>query len=158
MGLNCLIWVFLGSGFKHLLPHLKSTLWNLCNCLVSQRTKKTFKLVPETPFSKWIWKNYCHIWNQHPQTCWNAKVLCKKTLILGHRVLYFGRTFRPELKKKLLPYLRSIPSNLLKWKVWCLKKVKFGIKLDWYLKKHIWNQHLQIYEKLIFNQCSIFFE
>ena len=63
-------------------------------------------------FCAGIWKWYCHIWNQHSPICLIAKFCVKikmprlwtKNAVLG---VFLCKNF-----KKLLSYLKSVPSNL----------------------------------------------
>ena len=78
---NVLFGHFWDRRLKILLPYLKPALPNLSVCKTSQ--KKSLNLRPKMPylgiFGKkcLIWaflgknceKNYCYIWNQHPQMC-----------------------------------------------------------------------------------------
>ena len=49
-----------------------------------------------------IWKNYCHIWNQPPQICHNARFHVKqknfeletKNVLLGHNLKSYGGSLR----------------------------------------------------------------
>ena len=50
LGPKYLMWVFLGQNFKRLLPYLKSTSSNLCNCKALCKNKISS-----------IWDQKCHI-------------------------------------------------------------------------------------------------
>ena len=60
------------------MSYLKSALWNLSNCKIpTPRQKKCLDLGPKTPylgtFRLEFEKNYCLVWNQHPQICLSTK-------------------------------------------------------------------------------------
>ena len=98
-------WVFLGYNFKKLLSYLKSATSNLSNCKISRKKQNCLNLGPKMPY--WVFlikialfgcfrariflKNYCHIWNQHPQICIFAK-FCEKTKMpkFGTKNALFG--------------------------------------------------------------------
>ena len=58
-------------------------------------------------FGQKFWKNYCHIWNPHPQICLIAK-FCRKAIMpkFGNKNALFGY-FWAKILKKLLSYLKS---------------------------------------------------
>ena len=109
---------FSGKNFKKLLSNLKSALSNLSTCKIS-RKKQMSKFGTKNAllwyFWARIWKNYCHIWNQHlwiilitkfRKRASIPKFQTKKWLIwvlLGYNL------------KKLLSYLKLAISNLSKW-------------------------------------------
>ena len=64
-----------------------------------------------------VLKNYCHIWNQHPQICLFAKFhkKNKKCLNLEPKMSDLC-TFRQE-SEAILSYLKSAPSNLSNCKI-----------------------------------------
>ena len=78
-------------------------------------------------FGAGTWKQYCHIWNQHPRICLIAKSGEEtKMLKFGTKDALFGN-FWPkmldldilglEFKKKLLSYMKSAPLNLSNCKI-----------------------------------------
>ena len=152
--LGCLIWIFLGLNFKKLLLCLKPVLSNLSKSKVFCK-KKFFKL-PQLAalglqFKKlWILESRSFIRN-------------KKSLNFGLKMTFLV-SFRSQLQVKLLPYLKSAPSNFPVCKVMLNKKpLKFGTKIAlfryfwagiWKTHCHVWNQLLRIYQKYIFNQYS----
>ena len=141
-----------------------------------------------------ISKNCCYVWNQCSQICRNLKffvnkkffklpqlaalglqfkklwILESRSFIRNKKSLNFGLkmtflvSFRSELQVKLLPYLKSAPSNFPACKVMLNKKtLKLGTKIAlfryfwagiWKTHCHVWNRLLQIYQKYIFNQYS----
>ena len=70
---KCLIWVFLSFNFRKLFPYLVSATWNLSKrkVLWKKKKKKSLKLVKKIPdlsiFELYLWKYFCHMWNQHTQ-------------------------------------------------------------------------------------------
>ena len=89
-----------------LLSYLKSAPSNVSICKISQKKQKCLNLGPKMPYLgifdqkclTWVFlgmnlkKNYCHIWNQHPQMCLFAKFhkKTKKCLNVGPKVPYLG--------------------------------------------------------------------
>ena len=56
------------------MSHLKSAPSNLCNCKILQKNKNAWNWNQKCfiwVFLCYNFKNYCHIWNQHPQICQN---------------------------------------------------------------------------------------
>ena len=115
-----LIWVFLGNNFKKTIVIFEiSTLKfvYLQNFTKKQKkpnfgTKKAWFMY----FLAGIWKQYCHIWNQHAQLFLTAKFREKKCLNLGPKMPYlviFGQWFW----KIVLSYFKSAPSNLFNCKI-----------------------------------------
>ena len=120
--LNVLDW-----NLKKLISFLKTTPSNLSKYHKSSKTTTitaTTKNRTKIPLFGYFWagilKNYCHIWNQHPQICQLAKFREKTKMpkfgtknvlfvIFNQECLiwvFFCYTF-----KKLLWYLKSAPSN-----------------------------------------------
>ena len=71
-----------GQEFKKiLLSYLKPTPSNLSICKISEKKQKCLNLGQKILDLGIFWartlKNYCHIWNQHPQICLSAKTLWK---------------------------------------------------------------------------------
>ena len=56
----------------------------------------------QNPLFEYFWtrslKNYCHIWNQHPQICLTAKFCEKKCLNLGQKNVLFAYFWAKILK------------------------------------------------------------
>ena len=113
-----------------------------------------------------ISKNYCHIWNQHPQVCQIAKFREKtklpkfvtKNALFGY---FWGRILKnyyhiwnqhPEVCLLAKFYDKT---KMLKCGT---KNVLFGYFWGRTLEKycHIWNQHPQICQKKIFGIGSAF--
>ena len=115
--------MFLGSNFEKPLSYLKSTPSNLPYCKVwCKKTPLKFGTanVWFGYFWAWIWKYYCHIWNQHILLSYlkSAPRIC---LIAKFRI----KTKMPKFRTKnaLFVYFWTVI-----WKNYC----------------HIWNQHLRI--------------
>ena len=102
---KCVIWVFLtekalfGHFWKRtlnkLLSDLKSGPSNLCIWKISQKKTKMPKLEIKNPwfmnFCARIWKQFCHISNQHPRTCLTAKFRANtKMLKFAPKNAFFG--------------------------------------------------------------------
>ena len=99
----------LGCNFEKFRVKIKTLKFETKNVLLSIFTLK-------------IWKNDCHIWNQHPRIYRNAKKLCetKKKTNFGPKLPYFG--ILGCKFDKVLSYLKSASSNLHKCKVsWKIK-------------------------------------
>ena len=119
-----LIWVFLGKNFKKILSYLKSASSNLSYWKILQKKTKMLKFGTTNALFGCLWpnilKNYCHIWNQHPQIAVIAKFLeIMKMAKFGTKNALF-RYFWARIFKKILPFLKSAPSNLsickISWK------------------------------------------
>ena len=67
-----LIWIFYGWNLKRIFSYLKWALSNLHNCKISLKNKMSIYWTNSALFG-YLWaeilKQYCHIWNQHPQVC-----------------------------------------------------------------------------------------
>ena len=81
---KCLILVFLGHNFK--------------------KAAVIFEISTKIPyldiFGQELWKNYCHIWNLHPQICLFVK-LHEKTKLpkIGSKNAWFGYFYAPVWKQ-----------------------------------------------------------
>ena len=113
------------------MSYLKSTPWNLFKCKVSCKTKN-LNLGSKMPYSGYfsagIWRNYCHIWRQQ----WFATFRTIKNFthhnikkIHTKNYLFVISVFLDWNFEKLLPYLKSAPSNFWKYKVSCKNKNAF---------------------------------
>ena len=97
------------------IPRLESTGSNFRNRKVS--CKKNLKAQDQNcliwVFQGEVWKNCCHIWNQHPRACQNAKfhVNREKIEFGTKKVLLLNWNL-----KKLLSYLKSAPLTMSKFK------------------------------------------
>ena len=94
-----------GQEFKKiLLSYLKPTPSNLSICKISEKKTKILNLGPKMLDLGIFWartlKNYCHIWNQHPQSYLFAK-FCEKTKMpkFGTKYTWFGYYWARSLKK-----------------------------------------------------------
>ena len=114
----------------------------------------------------WKVKHWC-IWNQHPQFIPKAEFPAKiKILKFRTNNTYLGK-FELKLKKKLLSYLKSAPSNSSNRKLWYKNKNSliwnhnallgyFGLKF-WKSCCRIWNQDPQICLTAMFGTKIKFF-
>ena len=64
-----------------------------------------------------IFKNYCHIWNCHPQICQIAKFRAQNSLNLGRKMLYLGIFRLTFYLTNYCDILKSAPSNLYDSKI-----------------------------------------
>ena len=92
---KCLICVFLGWHLKIILSYLKSAPSNFVNYKISWKNRNRLNRGPKNALFGYFWtrtfKNYCHIWNQHPRICLVAK-FCEKTKLpkSGTKNILFG--------------------------------------------------------------------
>ena len=97
-----------------------------------------------------IWKQYCHVWNQHPRICLTEKI-CKKTDIrkFGTKNAWLGYFWATILKKyydiwNQHPWIWLIAKyfKIMKMPKFGTKKALFGCSWGRILKRycHIWNQ------------------
>ena len=81
---------FLGWNLKKIFSYLKSAPSNLSNDKIF-RKRKMRKSGPKKAVFGYFWarifKNYCHIYYQHPQICLIATFFQKKTQILVQKCL-----------------------------------------------------------------------
>ena len=101
---KCQICLFWGSNLNILFSDTKSRASNLSNCKISKIMKIPKFGNKNASFGYFwtrIWKNYYHIWNQHPLS--NCKISQKKhkCLNLGPKTPYLG-TFGLEFEKTIV--------------------------------------------------------
>ena len=101
-----------------------------------------------------IWKNYCHIWNQHPRICLMTKFRKKnqKCLNLGPKMPYLG-IFGLESEKKYCHIWNQQRPRIFLMAKFCkkIKMPKFGTKnaLFRYFWTRIWESHCHIWNQQI---------
>ena len=128
-GQKCLILVFLGHNFK--------------------KAAVIFEISTKMPyldiFGQEFWKNYCHIWNLHPQIClFLTSRKNKITEIWEQKCLIW--VFLCSSLKAILPYLKSAPSN------------SPNCKISWKNKNaSIWDQKCLIWVFLTKNALFMYF-
>ena len=119
---KCLIWVFLDHNFK-----ITIVIFEISNpwiCLIAKYSQ--IMKIPKFWDQKClIWarilKNFCHIWNQHPQICLFVSFQEKTKLPkFGTKNAWFGY-FWVGIWKKLLSYLKSAPLNLSKMSLYLIQ-------------------------------------
>ena len=96
----------------------------------------------------WFWslslKNYCHIWNQHPQICQFAKFRDKTMMSrFGTKNALFGY-FWARIFKKMLSYLKQHPRICLIGKS-CKKKksLNLGTQIPYFIFGYFWARILK---------------
>ena len=99
-------------------------------------------------------KNYCHIWNQHPQNCLIANFAKKQKCLNLGRKMWDSGIFVLEFEKKYYHICNQHPQiGLIAKYHEIMKMSKFGAKkplFGYFWARisntycHIWNQHLQI--------------
>ena len=116
---NCLIWVFLRCLLKPILSYLKSAPSNLFNFKFSSKIKIS-KLGTKNALFGYFWarifKNYCHIWNQHPRSCLIGN-FCENQKCLNLDQKCFIWVFLGKNLKTTLSYLELASSSLSNCKI-----------------------------------------
>ena len=118
---SALFWVFLGKNFKKTIVIFEMTTLKFVYLQNFTEKQKCQNLGPKVSdfgiFSAGVWKQYCHIWNQHPRICLIAKI-CGKTKMpkCGTQNASVGY-FWARILKILLSYLKSAPSNFSNCKI-----------------------------------------
>ena len=133
---KCFIWVFLPCDLKtKLLSFLKLTISDSSKYEVSIKIKKLSIQVQKCLIWVFLCCNLKKLWsylNQHSQIDQNTKFQAKqKSFTFGTKNAIFeslyATVFFPNLKRKLLLYLKSAPSNLSKFKFCAkVKYLEFG--------------------------------
>ena len=105
---------------KIILSYLKSVPSNLSSCKFCARTEMS-KYGTKHPLFGYFWsgilKNYCHILYRRCQIYAIAKFNKKNILNFEPKIFYLG--VLGSSFEKLLPYLKSVPSNLFDCKISC---------------------------------------
>ena len=73
---KCLIWVFLGKIFRKTIVIFEISTLKFVYLQYFTKKQKCLNLDQNAWFGYFwagIWKQYCHIWNQHPRICLVAK-------------------------------------------------------------------------------------
>ena len=123
---ECVIWVFLGKNVLKNYCHIWNQHPQICLFAKFHAKRKMPKFGTKNALFGYFWarilKNYCHIWNQHLRISLIAK-FCEETKMFKigtknalfwyfwPKVPYFGY-FWARILKKLLSYLKWLPSNL----------------------------------------------
>ena len=133
---------------------LDFTTFNLSKCNIS--CKKSFLNLASNLSYFWdgIWKQYCHIWNQHPRICQTEKFHEKinmpkfgdKNVLFGYFEAWILKTYYHIWNQH--PRICQIAEfhKNMKMPKFAIKNALFGYFLThiWEEYCHIWNQHPRI--------------
>ena len=151
------------------MSYLKSAPTNLSDCNILQKNKNAL-IWDQNALFGYFWsrilKNYCHIWNQHPQSCLISQFREKtKMPKFGTKNVLFGY-FWSRISKNYCHIWNQHPQICLIVKFrektempkFGTKNALFGYFWGRILKNYcrIWNQRPQIFHKWVFNSHSAF--
>ena len=113
---KCLVWVFLGYNFKRTIAIFEISNPSICLIAKCHELIKMPKFGTKTALFVYFWtrifKNYSHIWNQHPQISETAKFSEEPKLSkFWTKNALFGY-FWARILKEILSHLKSVRSNL----------------------------------------------
>ena len=134
---KCLVLIILGKKFRKPIVILEISILNFVYFQILRKKSKMPKLGTKNAwfgyFWTGIWKQYCRIWNDHPQICENAKFLWKKSIYISNQKCFLW-VFPGYKFKKPLSYLKSKCSSLSNYKIlW-----RNNSLLIWHQKRHFW--------------------
>ena len=146
-----LIWVFSGNHLTLILSYLKSASSNLSNYKILFKEYIFLNVGIKMPYLSIfrVFKNYCHIWNQHPKT---FKFL--KMLKFGTKMPYLG-IFLTGISKDYRHFWNQHPRICLNGKFLEITKTSnlgpnalFGYFWVGIGKQycHIWNKHPKFFQ------------